>query len=227
MGLKTRIIPVLQWDGIQAVKTTQFRRPPRPVGSMMQHVMNMQRRDIDELIILDINATRDNREPAYNKIEEYARELYCPLTVGGGVSKIEHIKNLLNSGADKVAIKTATRIIPEAVEKFGAQCIVKVIDAGDNKYEGDIPNAGEVLATSISYEGMKNGYNLKLIKALKLIGYKCPIIINGGCGTPEHMLEAIQAGAHAVAASSMFLFTAFTPKDCSRYLHEHGIQVRL
>ncbi len=225
--LKTRVIPVLQWDGVQAVKTTQFRRPPRPVGSMMQHVENMQRRGIDELIILDINATRDRRHPNFNAIEQYARRLYCPLTVGGGVSKISHIKDLLNAGADKVAIKTATELIPEACEKFGAQCIVKVVDIRD--YETiptDLDGVGEILLTSVSAEGGRKGYHIGLLKQTVRLA-QCPILINGGCGEPAHMLEAVNAGAHAVCASSMFLFTDTTPKDCSRYLHEHGIPARL
>jgi cyclase len=242
LALKHRIIPILQWDGVQAVKTTQFRRPPRPVGSMMQHIENMQRRDIDELIILDINATKEGREPAYSKIEEYASKLYCPLTVAGGVSELSHIKNLLNAGADKVAIKTATGIIEEACEKFGAQSIVRALDYNTTvtgnyyiemikKYEvGKNPHVispcGEVLLTSIPNEGTRIGYDIKLLDIVQK-RYKCPIILNGGCGTPEHMLEAFKAGAHAVAASSMFLFTDTTPKSCARYLHEQGIEVRL
>lgn len=232
MVLKTRIIPVLQFDGIQAVKTTRFQRPPRPVGSLMQHVINMQRRDIDELVILDINATKEKREPAYDKVEQYARELYCPLTVGGGISEIGHIKNLLNAGADKVIIKTATGLIPEAVQKYGAQCIVLAIDCCWCREHVDLCTEitdcqpGEVLITAIDKDGTRTGYDLSSIE-FAIDTWTCPIVANGGCGSPQHMLEALQAGASAVAASSIFLFTEMTPKMCARYLDDYGVNVRL
>jgi cyclase len=201
---------------------------------MMQHVMTMQRREIDELIILDIDATRDRRGPNYDAIESYTSQLYCPLTVGGGISKVEHIKNLLNAGADKVAIKSNWGLIREASEKIGLQSLVGVLDFKDlstgyfiNSHVAYLyPEPGEILLTHMDSEGMRQGYCLELL-ARMLERWKCPIIINGGCGCPDHMLQAIQAGAHAVAASSMFLFTETTPKDCARYLHNHGIPVRL
>ena len=217
------------------MKSVQFRRPPRPVGAMMQHVMNMQRRDIDELIILDINASRERREPAYSKVEEYASQLYCPLTIGGGITKLEHIKNLLNSGADKVAIKSSWKLILEANQKFGAQCIVGAIDCDAPRgcshlcTSGvDLVDAapGEILLTSISQDGTRKGYNLRMLREFREI-VRCPIIINGGCGDELHMLEAIQEGADAVAASSVFLFTGVTPKSCAKFLHSKGVNVRL
>ena len=234
--LKHRIIPVLLYDYAtkQAVKTVQFKYPGRPVGSMMQHILNYQKRDIDELIVLDYRATIDGREPDYSAVERYASQLYCPLVIGGGVRSIQHIKNLLNSGADKVAIKTATHIIPEAVHKFGAQAIIGVLDYQRDhalkkvliEMAFEFTKVGEVLLTSMDHEGMRGGYDPPVIAHISKL-LKCPIIANGGCGKPEHMLEAIQAGADAVAASSMFLFTDTTPKSCAKYLHEAGVPVRL
>lgn len=227
--LKHRIIPIILWDGEQAVKTKQHRRPARPVGSMMQHVMTMQERDVDELIIIDIDATYDQREPNYEKISQYAKELYCPLTYGGGVSTLGHIKNLLNAGADKVAIKSAwherASFIDDAAQKFGAQCVVMVHDVKDYFPQFQC-NCGEILLTSVVREGMMNGYDLPLIKTFAEM-WDVPIVVNGGAATPQHMYEAIKAGASAVAASSMFLYTDITPKDCARYLSEKGVPCRI
>ena len=227
--LKTRVIPILLMDGEGCVKTKQFRRPPRKIGSMMQHVLNMQERDVDELIIIDIDATYDRREPNYSKIEKYAKELFCPLTIGGGISSLEHIKNLLNAGADKVCIKSAAednQFVETACQKFGKQCIVQAIDvpAGWNITKGMA--VGEILLTAIPFEGMMKGYYLPLIKQFSEIS-NIPIIANGGCGSPNDMLEAIRVGASAVAAGSMFLYTDYTPKDCSEYLNARGIPCRI
>lgn len=236
MTLKTRVIPILQWDGMQAVKTRQFKRPPRPVGSMMQHVLNMNNRNVDELIILDINATIEQREPLYEKIKEYTSECYMPVTYGGGVNSLECIEKLLKAGADKVAIKTGSDLIPQACEKFGAQAIVWVADHYEyinidwnvnlisQFYYTTCP--GEILYTSIDREGIGRGYGLRHLEHFKKY-YNCPIIINGGCGEPNHMLEAINAGAHACAASSLFLFSDYTPKDCSEFLQAHGVETRI
>ena len=230
--LKTRVIPILLWDGVQAVKTKQFKRPARPVGSMMQHILTMQERDVDELIILDINATREGREPFYNKIELLARQLYCPLTYGGGIYNLDQIKALLNSGVDKVAIKTAfledPDFIDKAVQKFGAQCITIVIDYfkdGTGLFPLDF-ECGEILLTSVMHEGMMNGYDIPLITGFSSL-FSVPIIANGGAATPQHMLEAIKAGASAVAAGSMFLYTDTTPKDCAKYLTSRGVECRI
>lgn len=245
MTLKTRVIPILQWDGVQAVKTTQFARPPRNVGSMMQHIQNMNRREVDELIILDINATLEKRGPLFEKIKEFTSECYMPVTIGGGVSNLSHIEQLLKAGADKVGIRTSLfdgHWLNGAISKFGSQAIVGIFDvqhgifnrkwSGTDQYcliqDGvDILNewgVGEILITGMNNEGMRLGYDLATLRDVNFS--KVPIIINGGCGTPAHMLEAIQAGAHAVAASSMFLFTDTTPKDCARYLAENGVPTR-
>jgi len=226
--LKHRIIPVLQFDGSQAVKTTKFSRPARPVGSMMQHIMNMERRDIDEMVIIDINATRENRRPHYNKLEKWTEVLFCPVTYGGGISDLQDIRAALNAGADKVIIKTHTKIIKEAIQKFGAQCIVYAVDVNDplgSMIDTDV-QPGEIMLTDCSREGTRTGYGLSYIGWARKY-WQCPLVINGGCGMPHHMFQALRAGADAVAASSMFLFMDITPKHCARYLFEQGVPVRL
>lgn len=246
MSLCTRVIPVILWDGKQAVKPKRFSRPARPVGSMMQHLEVMESRNVDELIILDIAAREEGREPLYDEIKRMTEVLMCPLTIGGGISELHHIEKLLKSGADKVTINTnltAIYFIREAIEKFGSQCIVGSIDYNSQRmfkchqacehFIGDLfelyaqrnIKIGEWLITSKLRDGTLEGYDLVTTFQIS-VATDTPIIINGGCGEPAHMLEAINAGAHAVAASSMFLFTDTTPNECSKYLSEHGVNTR-
>lgn len=235
--LKTRVIPILLWDGEQAVQTTQFKRPARPVGSMMQHIEVLERRNLDELIILDIEATIQGREPLYKDIQEFTSKIFCPLTVGGGIYKLKHIEKLLNAGADKVVIRSNSArkdFIRAAVLKFGAQAIT--IDIASMwltpqachsiaAYLNEI-GVGEVMVTSIEKNGLMKGYELSNIKLFSE-SLVMPVIANGGCARPSDMRDALIAGAHAVAASSMFLFTEYTPDKCKKYLQEQGYPVRL
>lgn len=252
MPLKHRIIPILLWNGKQVVQSVQFQRPHRNVGSMMQHIRVMETRNIDELIILDVNATIEKRKPLFDEIKEFTKELFCPVTIGGGITELDDIKRLIQDcGADKVTIKNSFNINPnfirEASNKFGSQAIVFAIDGYKSVYNSDtnlmgyfgyagIPvsilssvcgglGAGEILLTSIDNNGIRESYDLNLLK--RAVTYTTiPIIINGGCGHPSHMVDAINAGADAVAASSMFLFTEHTPKTCAKALQEAGIPVR-
>ena len=238
--LKTRIIPILLTDGKgNLVKPIKFQRPYRVVGSLMQYVRVLEKRNIDELIIIDIEASNEGRLIDSEKIKEYTKELYCPVTLGGGIHKLDHINELLQSGADKITIQTASNdqeFIKKAVEKFGSQCITIAVDVDD--FYGAYPSAatlckymeqdgaGEILLTSTSYEGTQLGYNIPLlIECVDVL--KIPLIINGGCGEPSHMEIAIKNGASAVAASSMFLYTDTTPKDCAKYLQDRDLQVRV
>lgn len=258
--LKVRVIPILLWNGREAVQSVSFKRPHRPVGSMMQHIENMEAREIDELIILDVEATREGREPLYKEIQEYTSKLFCPLTVGGGINDLSQIERLLQSGADKVAINHALYTKPgfiyEAARKFGSQCIVAsincvsryelnkdrtyidVIDSTGRmrrsnraqakeicKYAEEL-GAGEILLTDVHKNGTYEGYNYQSITECSY-DIAVPLICYGGCGEPRHMVEGIRAGASAVAASSMFLFRDYTPKNCSRMLDKNGIPARL
>lgn len=236
MTLKHRIIPILLTDGQgNCVKPIRFQRPYRKVGSLMQYIKMFEKRNVDELIVLDIEATKEGRLIDCDKIKEYTKELFCPLTLGGGINSLDDVNKLLQSGADKVAIKTNNLIISDASRKFGSQAIVAIMDVTSL----DLPHhvaeyamvieqdgAGEILLTYIDYDGSMAGYHVTLINYVSHL-VNIPIIASGGCSEPADMAKAIKAGASAVAAGSMFLFKDITPKDCAEYLHKEGIEVRL
>lgn len=234
--LKHRTIPVLLTDGNgQCVKPIAFGRPYRKLGTMEQYIQIIERRNVDELIIIDIEATAQGRKPNFAKLRSWCDNLFCPVTYGGGISTLDHIRLALENGADKVAIKSAYNIIPEASNKFGKQAIVGVIDSFDEYdeyYYGwsasryfEKLGVGEILLNDQNSDGKMKGYNIELIKQAK--GVLIPTVILGGCGEPVHMHQALAAGASAVAAGSMFLFTEHTPRSCAEFLNEMGHPVRL
>lgn len=215
----------------------------------MDRIRLLERRDIDELIILDIAATRNNRSPRFDAVRHLCENLFCPATVGGGVKHINDVTRLLKNGADKVSIGTAAtenpQLISDAAAKFGSQAVVVSIDATsagrvrtrcgskeagyaavDLAAEVERRGAGEILLTSIDRDGMLDGYDLDLIRDVAA-AVSIPVIACGGCGEYRHMQQAFEAGAHAVASGAMFQFTDTTPKEACRYLHERGVAVRL
>lgn len=216
---------------------------------MVDRVRLMERRDIDELIILDIAATPNNRGPRFEEVSRLCENLFCPVTVGGGVKNEADIQRLLRSGADKVAICTAAvedpDFIDRAATRFGSQAVVASIDVGprdhvwircghhETRYnpvcwarEVEARGAGEILLNAIDKDGTLDGYDLDLIRDVSN-AVSIPVIACGGCGSYAHMAEAIRSGAHAVAVGAAFQFTEATPKGASRYLHEQGFSVRL
>lgn len=249
--LKVRIIPTLLWKGSGLVKGVAF-DSWRRVGSVLPAIKVYNLRDVDEMIVVDITATEENREPDYESITEFCDACFVPLTVGGGVKSIAHIRKLLESGADKVAVNTSAmddpQFVRQAAERYGAQCIVASIDArktGDG-YEcfthsgkqatGKDPvdwarkleelGAGELLLTSIERDGTMQGYDLELI-ARVTSAVAIPVIASGGAGSYEHMFQALsEAKADAVAAASIFHFTEQTPLEAKNFLREKGIAVR-
>lgn len=249
--LKTRVIPTLLWKGLGLVKGVAF-DSWRRVGTVMPAVKVYNRREVDELVLLDIEATSSGRAPDYATVEEIAAECFVPLTVGGGVSSVETVRGLLRAGADKVCINTAAYDSPELVREasalFGAQCIMVSIDVGlredgrhecrsmsGSRSEGRDPaewaalvvgmGAGEVLLTSVERDGTMQGYDLDLIERVRR-SVEVPVIASGGAGTYEHLLEAIRAGADAVAAASIFHFTQQTPREAKAYLKSNGVAIR-
>jgi cyclase len=235
------------YDDHGCVKGKQF-NPDRRIGSLIDRVRVIERRDVDELILLDIAATPNNRGPRFDLIEEVCSNLFCPVTVGGGVRTLDDIRELLNSGADKVSIGTAAlerpELITEASDKFGAQAVVVSVDVRDAVVwsrcggvrtgrspaewarECELLGAGEILVTSIDRDGGCAGLDQGGIRAVSS-AVRIPVIAAGGCGTYEHMAMALAAGAHAVASGAMFQFCDATPKGAARYLKEHGYNTRI
>jgi cyclase len=185
-------------------------------------------------------------------VSEYATECFVPLTVGGGVAALEHVQHLLEAGADKVAINSAAydqpELIRQAALRFGSQCLVASVDVrrhADGRYEcfrhcGQTPTgrepvawaqqleslgAGEILLTRVELDGTFQGYDLELIEQVTH-AVNIPVIASGGAGQYAHLLAALQKGAAAVAAASMFHFTEQTPKEAKAFLASHGIHVR-
>lgn len=250
--LKIRVIPTLLFKSVGLVKGIGF-NSWRRVDTVLPAIKVYNMREVDELILLDIVATDENREPDYEAIREFSQECFVPFTVGGGIKTIEHIKQLLRAGADKVSINSSSFVnldlIKEGAKMFGSQCIVASIDAkiGDDgkyycySYAGKVntglevgewakrledSGAGEILVTSIELDGTMSGYDLELTKIITDT-VRIPVIASGGAGNYKHMEEAIKyAGASAVAAASIYHFTEQTPKEAKMYLASKGIPVR-
>ena len=205
---------------------------------------------MDELIVLDIEASGEGGEINTEIITDIANECFMPLTIGGGIKTIDDIYKVLDSGADKISINTKALedldFIKESSNIFGSQCIVCSIDVKkiDNKYKVfnkikgvlDIDplelaikyedyGAGEILLTSVDNEGSTIGYDIDLIKIFKN-KLEIPIILNGGMGKPEHSINALNNGADAIAAAYIFHFSRFTPNDIKKELFANGISVR-
>jgi cyclase len=243
--LKHRIIPILLFNNkLQVVQTTRFQRPYRVCGTLMQYVRTFEERNVDEIILLDIDATKEGREPNFSSIKEVCTHFFCPVTYGGGVSKIDHISKLIQEcGVDKVAICSAlldASLIQNSAIKYGSQAIVASLNIKDNMnyYLRSIHatvetcalwyeefGAGELLLTSVNNNGIQCGYDTELLEKIENINI--PVVINGGCSKPLDMVAAIKLGANAVAASTMFLYTETTPRDCARALQEAGVPVRV
>jgi cyclase len=250
--LKLRVIPTLLWKNVGLVKGVGF-DSWRRVGTVLPAIKVYNTREVDELILLDISATPEARDPDYESIEEFSAECFVPLTVGGGVRNIEQITYLLKAGADKITINTATfenpELVREAASRFGSQCIVVAIDArrlSAGRYEcyshcGTEPTgrsplewarqveslgAGEILLTSVERDGTMEGYDLELIRPVTE-GVRIPVIASGGAGNYQHLFEAVAQGkANAVAAASMFHFTEQTPLEAKQFLATKGLPVR-
>lgn len=247
MGLAVRIIPTLLCRGKSLVKGRQF-KADRVIGHAQQAVRIHQQRGVDELMLLDVDATPKGKPLNADMVLDLADECFMPLTVGGGIKSLSDVKTLLDAGADKVCINTAgydsPGFIQEVSGKYGSQAVVVSIDVMDGKvvtHCGIFPRklspivwaktaesmgAGEIVLTSVDREGTMGGYDLELIRSVSE-AVNIPVIAHGGCLGPADMLAAIQVGASAVAAGALFAFTETTPKDCARYLADQNVEVRL
>jgi cyclase len=250
--LKVRIIPTLLWKQFGLVKGTRF-DSWRRVGSVLPAIKVYNQRDVDELILVDIIANATGEAPDVESISDFSRECFVPLAVGGGVTNLDQVQQLLRAGADKVTVNTAAYDTPTLVTdvacRYGTQCVVASIDArltdgggwtcfshsGSRDTGREVSawareledrGAGEILITSIDNDGMMQGYDLGLIEAVSQ-SVRIPIIASGGAGNYQHMIDAVhQAGASAVAAASMFQFTEQTPAGAKEAMKQVGIPIR-
>ncbi len=255
MGLAKRIIPCLDVDNGRVVKGVKF-VDIRDAGDPVEIARRYDAEGADEITFLDITASSDNRETMVHVVEEVASQVFIPLTVGGGIRKVEDIRRMLNAGADKVAINTAAvfnpEFVKEAAEKFGSQCIVVAIDAkqvSDNPPRWEIfthggrkptgidaiewakkmvgYGAGEILLTSMDRDGTKIGFDLALTRAISAAVH-VPVIASGGVGNLDHLSEGVTKGAaDAVLAASIFHFGEYTIEEAKRHMAKAGIEVRL
>ncbi|MEK7269395.1 MAG: glycosyl amidation-associated protein WbuZ [Planctomycetota bacterium] len=251
--IKTRVIPCLLVTELMLVKTVKF-GVRRPIGVPRPAVRIFNAREVDELILLDIDATPEKRGPSLDLVADLAEECYMPLTIGGGVGSVEEVRSLLKKGADKVAINTKAferpELISEASGTFGSQCIVVAIDArrregggyeayvrGGTEATGLDPvawakrvealGAGEILLTSIDRDGTMEGYDLELTRQVADV-VRIPVVACGGAGRPEDFVDVVLRGhASAVAAGSIFQYTQTTPRSAKQVMRGTGIDVRL
>jgi cyclase len=251
--LKKRVIPCLDVKNGRVVKGINFVNL-KDAGDPVEQAKIYDKGGADEICFLDITASNENRKILLDKVSETAKSCFVPLTVGGGVSSIDDIKNLLFAGADKVSINTAAvknhNFIKESSIRFGSQCIVIAIDAkkiANNKWEIfthggtnstgidaieyakiiEKNGAGEILLTSMDKDGTKTGYDLELTRAISSL-VSIPVIASGGVGSLDHLYEGFKIGlASAVLAASIFHYGEFSIKDAKSYLSEKGIPVRL
>lgn len=251
--LARRVIPCLDVTAGRVVKGTNF-VDLRDAGDPVEVAKRYDEQNADELTFLDITASSDERDLILKVIEDVAAQVFIPLTVGGGVRKVEDVRRLLNAGADKISINTAGVLNPDLIGNsaatYGSQCIVVAIDAksrGDGTWEvythgGRRPTgidalewakrvqalgAGEILLTSMDCDGVKNGFDLNLTRTIS-DSVDIPVIASGGVGNLQHLVEGIKEGhADAVLAASIFHFGEYTVREAKEYMHKQGICVRL
>ena len=252
MGLAKRVIPCLDVTAGRVVKGVNF-VSLRDAGDPVEIAARYDAEGADELTFLDITASSDQRDIILHVIEAVAAKVFIPLTVGGGVRKVEDVRRLLNAGADKVSINTSAvqnpALVREAADIVGNQCIVVAIDAkkrnggwevytrgGRNATGLDVVDwakrmveagAGEILLTSMDRDGTRDGFDIDLTRAV-CDAVSVPVIASGGVGSREHLAAGVLDGhADAVLAASVFHFGDFTVRDAKQFMHSRGIEVRL
>jgi cyclase len=253
MGLAKRIIPCLDVTSGRVVKGVNFVNLV-DAGDPVEISRRYDEQGADELTFLDITASSDDRDVILHVIESVAAQVFIPLTVGGGVRKVEDVRRLLNAGADKVSINTSAvqnpALVEEASARYGAQCIVVAIDAkrsatesgwevfthGGRKATGldavawarrmEAAGAGEILLTSMDRDGTKAGFDIPLTRAVAdAVGV--PVIASGGVGNLDHMAAGVLEGrADAVLAASIFHFGEYTVRQAKDYMAGRGIEIR-
>ncbi len=249
--LAKRIIPCLDVEGGRVVKGVNF-VDIRDAGDPVENAEIYNKQGADEIIFLDITASSDRRDIIVDVVEKTAEQIFVPLTVGGGIRTLDDIRGILRAGADKVSINTAAvdnpDLVRKAADRFGSQCIVVAIDAKEKGgswevyvHGGRTPTgldvmdwakkmeelgAGEFMLTSMDRDGTKDGYDLRLNRAISQL-VNIPVIASGGVGTLEHLYDGLTEGrADAVLAASIFHYNEFTVGDVKAYLKGRGVNVR-
>jgi cyclase len=247
-----RIIPCLDVKDGRVVKGVNF-VGLRDAGDPVEVARRYNDEGADEITFLDITASSDNRDTIIDIVAQVAREIFIPLTVGGGIRKLNDIYKLLNVGCDKVSVNSAAikrpELIDEGAKRFGSQCIVTAIDVKKTysgkynvflnggridtgldavKWAKEVVNrgSGEILLTSMDADGTKAGFDNPLNKAISEV-VDIPVIASGGAGTMEHFKDAFESGADAGLAASIFHFQEIEIMDLKRYLRDSGIPVRI
>jgi len=253
--LTKRIIPCLDVTKGRVVKGTSF-TDLRDAGDPVELAAFYYEEGADELVFLDIGATPEGRDIMVDVVEHVSKQVFIPLTVGGGLRSIEDMRHMLEAGADKISVNTAVvydpDLVVEAARRFGSQCIVVAIDARRNRnkskprweictHGGRVPTeidavrwaeravqlgAGEILLTSWDADGQRAGYDLELTSAISET-VTVPVIASGGAGNLEHLYQALVVGkADAVLAASIFHYRTYSIHQAKTYLAERGIPVR-
>ena len=249
-----RVIPCLDVKGGRVVKGINFVNL-RDAGDPAQVAVAYDKAGADELVFLDITASSDSRATQLEWVRQVASTVFIPFTVGGGIRTVDDFKAILREGADKISVNSAAimnpRLISDAADKFGSQCVVVAIDAkrradgsGWNIYKNggrvdmgmdavewamtaEKMGAGEILLTSMDCDGTKTGYDIELTKAVAE-NVNIPVIASGGAGKLEHFYNAFaEAKAEAVLAASLFHYKEMEIRNLKEYLHNKGISVRL
>lgn len=228
---RSRVIPVLLISDGGVVKTRQFKNPTY-VGDPLNSVKIFNEKEVDELVILDIDCSPHGAAPNYSRIEEIAGECFMPICYGGGIKTVEQVRRVFDCGVEKIAINSAAEnlsLISEAAALFGSQSIVVSIDCKKKSFFGGYTvtgksgtedfkaspiefavrvqnaGAGEIFLHSIDNDGMMGGFDLKLVSEVSA-ALTIPVVAVGGAGTIDHLIQGLAAGASAVAAGSMFVF---------------------
>ena len=248
--LTARVIPCLDVRDGRVVKGVRF-SSLRDAGDPAEMAAAYEAQGADELVLLDVSATPKGRSTQLECVRQVRARLSIPLTVGGGVRRVADAGQLLTAGADKIAVNTAAvrqpGLLTQIANRFGSQCTVLALDAarGQTGYEVVVRSgtqrvpldaiewastaarlgAGEILLTSWDRDGTKSGYDLSLLQAVSE-AVNVPIIASGGAATPEHLLEALRAGANAVLAASIFHYAEFSVGQLKEFLSQGKVEVR-
>ena len=249
-----RIIPCLDVNNNRVVKGVNFVNL-RDAGDPVEVAKAYNKAGADELVFLDITASSDNRNTVVDMVRRVAEQVFIPFTVGGGIRTVDDFKTLLREGADKISINSSAimnpRLIRDAADKFGSQCVVVAIDAKRRAYDSgwniyknggrvdvgidavewarkvDKLGAGEILLTSMDCDGVKRGYDVELTRIISE-NVSIPVIASGGAGKKEHFYDALTEGkADAALAASLFHYKELEINDLKHYLKEKGVQVRI